>query len=87
MFLIGSGVAGGYPNTMVEINRRFPEDIGSATGILAFGAGLGAMIFQWVMGITAEHAGLTVSMMIPFILFALMVPTFRAATKTRSNLI
>ncbi len=84
MFLIGLGVAGGYPNTMVEINRRFPDNIGSATGILAFGAGLGAMIFQWLMGITAEQIGMTASMLIPFILFTLMVPVFRGAVAARS---
>ena len=84
IFIIGLGMAGGYPNTVVEINRRFPASIGSATGILAFGAGLGAMCFQWIMGVTAENLGLFFSMGIPFVLMALMVPVFRGAAANRS---
>ncbi len=79
VFIIGLGMAGGYPNTMVEINRRFPNDMGSATGALALGAGVGAMLFQWLMGVSAELIGIKRAMIIPLVLILLMVPAFRAA--------
>ncbi len=71
VFVIGLAMGGVFPNTMAEINRRFPGRAGAVTGIMTFGAGLGAMVIQWFMGFLAENAGLDISMLVPPILMAL----------------
>ena len=81
LFLIGLSMAGGYPVTMAEINSRFPGRTGTVSGILTFGAGLGAMVFQWLMGFTAEHAGMAEAMIIPLVLIVLMAVFFRLALR------
>jgi MFS family permease len=83
LFLIGIGMAGGYPNTMAEVNRRFPGRTGTVSGMLTFGAGAGAMVFLWLIGFTAEKASLTGSMAIPFVLMALMTVTFTLAVRKK----
>lgn len=85
LFLIGLSMAGGYPVTMAEVNSRFPGRAGTVSGILTFGAGLGAMVFLWLMGFTAEHAGMSAAMVIPFVLMVLMAVSFGIAVKGQSD--
>jgi fucose permease len=79
VFFFGLAMAGTYPNTMAAINRRFPGEAGFVTGVMTLGAGLGSMLFQWLMGMTAERAGLQLSMIIPPALMILSAGAFLAA--------
>lgn len=81
IFTIGLAMAGTYPNTMAAINRRFPGEAGFVTGVMTLGGGLGAMLFQWLMGMTAERVGLQLSMLIPPALMILSAAVFFAARK------
>ena len=81
IFTIGLAMAGTYPNTMAAINRRFPGEAGFVTGVMTLGGGLGAMLFQWLMGMTAERVGLQLSMLIPPALMILSAAGFFAARK------
>jgi fucose permease len=81
IFTIGLAMSGTYPNTMAAINRRFPGEAGFVTGVMTLGGGLGAMLFQWLMGMTAERAGLQLSMLIPPALMILSAGAFFAARK------
>lgn len=81
IFTIGLAMSGIYPNTMAAINRRFPGETGFVTGVMTLGGGLGAMLFQWLIGMTAERAGLQLSMLIPPALMILSAGAFFAALK------
>ncbi len=76
VFLIGIAMSGVYPNTMAAINRRFTKTVGLVTGLMTLGGGLGSMLFQWIIGLTAEKVGLQISMIFTPILMGLLSVTF-----------
>ena len=47
-----------------------------------FGAGAGAMLFQWLIGFAAEHVGLKFALTIPAILMGLLCVSYTAAVKS-----
>ena len=69
--LIGLAMSGIFPVVMAEVTRHFPNEIGKVTGVMTFGAGVGGTLFQWLIGVTAEYAGLRASMAFTPALFVL----------------
>jgi fucose permease len=69
--LIGLAMSGIFPIVMAEVTRHFPKEIGKVTGVMTFGAGVGGTLFQWLIGVTAEYAGLRASMAFTPALFVL----------------
>jgi fucose permease len=82
LLLLGFAMAGIYPNVMAEVNSTYPRRVGVVTGFMAFGAGAGAMLFQWLIGFAAEHVGLRFALVIPAVLMGLLCVSYTAAVKT-----
>lgn len=80
--LIGLCMSGVFPNVMAEINHRYPESTGRVTATLAIGASCGAILFQWLIGITAEHSSIAWALLIPAILMAGVSGAFIYTSKT-----
>ncbi len=68
--LVGLCMSGVFPNVMAEINHRYPESTGTVTATLAIGASCGAILFQWLIGVTAEYSSITWALLIPAVLMA-----------------
>jgi fucose permease len=81
LFFIGLCMAGIFPNVMAEINSRKPERTGTVTGVMSLGAGLGAMISGWLMGVISEHVSITIALTVPAILMGLLVISYWLALK------
>lgn len=79
---IGLCISGVFPLVMAEINTQDAKRTGVITGVLALGAGAGAMIFQWFIGVVAENVSLTAALAIPIILIALYMSSFFAAVRS-----
>lgn len=77
--IVGLSMSGVFPNVMAEINSRDPQRAGTITGFLAVGAGSGAMVFQWCIGLVAERVGLVLALHIPAVLMGLVVVTYSIA--------
>ncbi|MFP4561867.1 MAG: MFS transporter [Spirochaetia bacterium] len=82
LLILGFVMAGIYPNVMAEINGKYPKRVGVVTGFMAFGAGAGAMLFQWLIGFAAEFVGLKFALLIPAILMGLLCISYTAAVKS-----
>lgn len=70
-FLMGLAMSGIFPIVMAEVTRRFPRETGKVAGVMTFGGGVGGSLLQWLIGITAEYAGLRASMAFTPALFVL----------------
>ena len=82
LLILGFAMAGIYPNVMAEINGKYPKRVGVVTGFMAFGAGAGAMLFQWLIGFAAEFVGLKFALTIPALLMGILCVSYAAAVKT-----
>jgi MFS family permease len=48
-----------YPTTMGLVQRRYPDAIGTAVGLITTGASVGAMFIPWFQGWLLTNQGLT----------------------------
>jgi len=80
--MVGLCMSGVFPNVMAEINHRYPESTGTVTATLAIGASCGAILFQWLIGITAEYSSITWALLIPSVLMAGVSGAFIFTSKT-----
>jgi len=80
--MVGLCMSGVFPNVMAEINHRYPESTGTVTATLAIGASCGAILFQWMIGITAEYSSITRALLIPAVLMAGVSGAFFYTSRT-----
>ncbi|MBN1687327.1 MAG: MFS transporter [Spirochaetales bacterium] len=78
---IGLCLSGVFPNVMGELNNRDPGRAGLVTAVMTMGAALGGGIFQWLVGLVADFAGIRAAFVIPAVLQILMVVSFLYALK------
>jgi fucose permease len=78
---IGMCLSGMFPNVMGELNNREPERAGTVTAVMAMGAAIGAGLFQWFVGVLAEHVSLVAAFTVPAALQLALIGSFFAAVR------
>lgn len=72
--LLGFGFAVIWPVLITFASKRFPDNTGSAVGIMMMFSAAGGMIIPVLIGIAADHAGISTGLMIiPVVLIAMFV--------------
>ncbi|GIW46037.1 MAG: hypothetical protein KatS3mg077_3319 [Candidatus Binatia bacterium] len=60
--LLGLSLAGIFPGILALAAQWYPGDVARVTGALLAGAGMGQMLFPWLMAVLADYTGIAAAM-------------------------